>query len=148
MLGQDMLTVELTSIAAAMADHGTSIKSHFANDLPWLQSTVVSVFAGLNTIRVMAYIPQILKAANDSNGAMAISYTTWGLFFLSNLTTIVYSVVCLGDLLMGMIFFGNAVACLVIIAVTFVKRRNFRLRNTARAKNVIDDHALDWSGKS
>lgn len=137
-----MLTVELTSIAAAMADHGTSIKIHFANDLPWFQSTVVGVFAGLNTIRVIAYIPQILKAANDNNGATAISYMTWGLFFLSNLTTIVYSVVCLGDLLMGAIFFGNSVACFVIIVITLVKRRNFRLQNSALPKHATDDQAL------
>lgn len=120
---------EFTSLATLLADQGAAIKLYFAAEASWCQSIVLSVFAALNTIRVLAYIPQILKAAQDTNGASAISYTTWALFFLSHLTTIAYAVICLGDLLMGLIFFGNAIACLAIVLVTFLKQQAFHRRS-------------------
>ena len=93
---------------------------------PWAPTAVMSLFTAINAVRVLAYVPQIVKAARDENGATGISYTTWGLFFLSHLTTIVYAVVCQGDAIMALIFLGNAVACLAIVAVTLIKRRNYR----------------------
>jgi hypothetical protein len=32
--------------------------------------------------RVVAYVPQVLKAANHKNGASSVSFTTWILFLL------------------------------------------------------------------
>jgi uncharacterized protein with PQ loop repeat len=84
---------------------------------------VLGLFTIVNSIRIFAYIPQILRAAKDQNGASAISYTTWGLFLLSHLTTIAYAIVCQGDGVMAAVFLGNALACLAIISVTFLKRR-------------------------
>ena len=83
----------------------------------------LAIFAFVNSIRIVAYLPQILRAFNDGNGASAISCLTWVLFFASHLTTIMYAVVCLGDLVMAVIFAGNAFACLVIVTVTLFKRR-------------------------
>ena len=120
-----MLSGEITTLTAALGEHGAAIKTYFDADLPWFQALVLAAFTALNSIRVLAYIPQIIKAAQDGNGATAISYTTWGLFFLSHLTTIFYAVVCLGDLIMGLIFLGNAVACLAIVLVTFMKRWSY-----------------------
>jgi hypothetical protein len=45
---------------------------------------------------------------------------------LSHLTTVAYSVACLGDLVMAVIFFGNALACLAIVAATVLTRRRYR----------------------
>jgi hypothetical protein len=84
---------------------------------PWLPGAVLSGFTAINSIRTIAYVPQILKAARDTNGASAISYTTWLLFLASHLMTIAYAIICIGDLLMAIIFLGNALACLAIVSV-------------------------------
>jgi hypothetical protein len=101
-------------------------KVHVQIYFPWATAAAIGLFTATNTVRALAYIPQILKAARDENGASAISYTTWGLFLLSHLTTIIYAVVYLGDAIMALVFFGNAIACLAIVTVTFVKRRRYK----------------------
>lgn len=118
-----MLTGDWAEAAIVVHEYGASIKEYFDQDHNWFQTTVLSVFAILNSIRVIAYVPQVVKAARDENGASAISFTTWSLFFFSHLTTILYAIVCQGDLLMALIFLGNAVACMAIVGVTLFKRR-------------------------
>lgn len=101
-------------------------KVHLQVHFPWATAATIGLFTAANTVRALAYIPQIVKAARDQNGATAISYTTWGLFLFSHLTTILYAVVYLGDAIMALVFLGNALACLAIVAVTFIKRRRYR----------------------
>ena len=84
-----------------------------------------------NSVRIFAYIPQIFKAVTDQNGATAISFTTWGLFFLSHLTTVAYAIVQLADLVIALIFVGNAAACLIILLIAVFKRKRY-LKNCAR----------------
>jgi len=91
----------------------------------------LGLFAALNSIRVLAYIPQIIKAARDKNGASAISFTTWGLFLVSHLTTIAYAIICLGDAITALIFLGNALACSAIVMVTLMSRRRHMRRQGA-----------------
>ncbi len=89
----------------------------------WLPGAVVGAFTVVNSVRVLAYIPQIVTVARDTNGASGISYLTWGLFLISHLTTIAYALVHLGDAIVALLFLGNALACLAIIAITMVKRK-------------------------
>ena len=105
-----------------------ALKAYFDQRQQALQAVILAVFAGMNSIRILAYLPQIVKAARDSNGASAISYTTWSLFLVSHITTILYAIVCLGDLLMAAIFLGNAFACLTIILIALRNRRQYYLR--------------------
>ncbi|HRD67508.1 MAG TPA: hypothetical protein PKY50_15295 [Candidatus Competibacter sp.] len=91
----------------------------------WFRNAVLGVFTLVNSLRILAYVPQMLTAAKDTNGASGISYATWSLFLVSHLTTITYAIVYLGDAVMALIFFGNALACLTVIAITFVKRRRY-----------------------
>ncbi len=118
----------LTELVLNVSDLGLLTKVYAQIHYPWIPETVLSLFAAINTVRVFAYIPQITRAARDQNGASAISYTTWGLFFISHLSTIAYALVCQGDALLALIFLGNAIACLAIIAVTFLKRRRHNRR--------------------
>ena len=37
----------------------------------------LAVFTLSNSVRVLAYVPQITKAATDQSGAKAISFGTW-----------------------------------------------------------------------
>jgi hypothetical protein len=58
-----------------------------------LADLTLIAFTVCNSIRVLAYVPQVWKAATDDNGAKALSYTTWSLFLVSHVTTAAYSVV-------------------------------------------------------
>ena len=101
----------LESVVQTLSQLGPSWQAYFELHEKWMVSAVFAAFTLVNSLRILAYIPQILKAARDENGATAVSCLTWGLFLLSHLTTVAYSVVCLGDLVMAVIFFGNALAC-------------------------------------
>ena len=63
-----------------IAERSEEIKQYFDEEHWRAQAGMLAAFATLNSIRVLAYIPQLVKAARDSNGALAISYITWGLF--------------------------------------------------------------------
>jgi hypothetical protein len=89
----------------------------------WVPAVAFTLFTFMNSIRIIAYVPQLLKVTQDRNGASAISYSTWALFFLSHLTTVAFAVFYVGDLVMALIFSGNALACFAILLATFLKRR-------------------------
>jgi hypothetical protein len=95
-------------------------KSMALEDITW------ALFAICSSLRIFAYVPQIRAAAIDTNGATAISYTTWGLFFLTNVATVAYALVNRQDLWLAACFIGNAVCCLFILGITFWKRRRMR----------------------
>jgi len=97
-----------------------------------LEDLTLTLFAGSNFLRLFAYVPQIRKAAVDENGASAISYTTWSLFLVANLSTIAYGIVR-GDWKLAACFTANAVCCGVILAVAWLKRRS-HARRMARAE--------------
>jgi hypothetical protein len=107
----------------SLSSYGASAKIYFESHVSWLGPAVLGIFTLINSLRVLAYIPQIVRAARDTGGASAVSIMTWALFLLSHLTTIAYAVVCIGDLVMALIFFGNAMACVAIVGITLMKRR-------------------------
>ncbi len=84
------------------------------------------LFTACNTLRVLAYVPQIVRIARDQEGAKAISYTTWGLFALSHLSTVAYAHFHAKDATLALVFGGNAAACFAILGLTYWKRRMFR----------------------
>jgi hypothetical protein len=88
----------------------------------------LAVFTLCNSARVVAYVPQITKAATDEGGAQAISFTTWGLFLLSNASAVAYALVNKEDWAMAAVFLGNAVGCAAIILIGVWKRSQHRNR--------------------
>jgi uncharacterized protein with PQ loop repeat len=86
-----------------------------------LEDMTMAAFAACNGLRLFAYLPQMLKAARDRNGASAISFTTWGLFLTANLSTAAYAIVNQSDWWMAGCFVLNAVCCLLILIIAAVK---------------------------
>lgn len=116
------------ALALSAIGLGIGAKIYLSGNDEWLRSAVFGAFTLVNALRILAYVPQMLTAAKDTNGASGISCATWTLFLVSHLTTIIYAIVYLGDTVMASIFFGNALACLAVIAITFVKRRQYAAR--------------------
>ncbi|WP_293795352.1 hypothetical protein [uncultured Bosea sp.] len=87
-----------------------------------------TAFTLCNAVRVLAYLPQILRIIQDPDGARAISCATWSLFAISHLTTVVYALVAAHDPTMAAVFGGNTLACLLILGLTLFKRRQAKER--------------------
>src|SRR5215510_15173257 len=88
-----------------------------------LEEITLALFAACNSIRVVAYVPQIFKAANDKNGASSISCTTWTLFLIAHLSTVAYALINRSDWGLAACFAINAVCCAAILAIACWKRR-------------------------
>ena len=115
--------IEIFSFVQELNDSVEVFKKDIEIQHDWVPVVVFSLFTFMNSIRIFAYVPQLLKVTEDKNGASAISYSTWTLFFLSHLTTVAFAIFYVGDLVMALIFAGNALACFAILLATFVKRR-------------------------
>ena len=89
-----------------------------------LEEITLALFAACNSVRVLAYLPQMHKAAMDENGASAISRTTWSLFLVAHVSTIAYALVNRSDPWLALCFAGNALCCVVILAIAWWKRRD------------------------
>ena len=85
----------------------------------------LAVFTLCNTVRIFAYIPQIIRIGQDTTGAAAISYGTWAMFGFSHVSTVFYAAVAVGDLVMAAVFAGNTCCCAAIIGLTVWKRARF-----------------------
>src|SRR5262245_24322783 len=98
----------------------------------YLEEITLALFAACNSFRVVAYVPQILKAASDRNGASSISCMTWFLFLLAHLSTVAYALINRSDWGLAACFATNAVCCVAILAIAYWKRRSHakRLCNT------------------
>ena len=93
----------------------------------------LAVFTLCNSLRVLAYVPQITRAARDRSGAEAISFATWGLFLFSNISALAYALVNTQDWTMAAVFMGNAVGCATILLVGAWKRSRHRGRLVEQA---------------
>jgi hypothetical protein len=86
----------------------------------------LAAFTLCNSLRVVAYVPQIAKAATDRSGAAAISFGTWGLFLVSHMSAMAYAVVNCNDWTMAAIFLANAIGCGAILLIAAWKRFQYR----------------------
>lgn len=98
-----------------------------------LEDLTMALFTACNVIRVLAYVPQIYRAATDKNGASAISYTTWTLFLIAHSSTVAYALVNRADWNLAACFAVNAVCCIAILAVAHLNRRGYLNQGVAKS---------------
>ena len=79
-------------------------------------------FAACNGIRVVGYVPQILRVARDPNRAAGVSCITWVLFTVANVSTVAYSCIVTHDYVLAAVFATNALFCAAICVLTCLKR--------------------------
>ena len=93
------------------------------------------VFTLCNGLRVLAYAPQIAKAAKDNSGAQAISFATWGLFLFANVSAVAYALINKEDWMMAAMFIGNAAGCTAILLIAAWKRAVHRGRSAEQTSH-------------
>jgi len=84
-----------------------------------LEDVTMAMFATCNSIRVVAYVPQIYKAFAHRQGASAISGTTWGLFLIANVSTVAYAIVDRHDGWLAVCFGLNAICCAAVLLAAY-----------------------------
>jgi tripartite-type tricarboxylate transporter receptor subunit TctC len=97
-------------------------------------STVIDIvtlaFAATNGLRVLAYVPQILRLADDKSGAASVSACTWLIFLSCNVSTATYCALVLADQWLTLLFVVNATFSAAITCLIFLKRWRRHCRAT------------------
>ena len=81
------------------------------------------LFTIFSSLRIISYVPQIRRVAIDTNGASAISYSTWGLWTGANIATALYAAMNLKEFYLSAVSSVYAICCIVVILLTILKRR-------------------------
>ena len=92
---------------------------------------IVVAFSVCNSLRLFAYLPQLVSVLRDGNGASGVSLVTWTLFTVANGSTTAYAFAVVVDMRMTMLFAFNTLFSFAIAFGTLVKRRARRKRSLA-----------------
>ena len=88
-----------------------------------LAEITLALFSLCNFLRVGSYLPQILRVANDNEGAKAISYWTWSMWIAANGSTAAYALVNVADRALFIVSALNTLGCAAVVVLTMWKRR-------------------------
>ena len=97
-----------------------------------LPQVTLALFSLFNFLRLGSYLPQIIRVANDTEGAKAISYSTWGVWIGANGSTAAYAVVNITDWALFAVSTLNTLGCAAVLALTVLKRRQLTRAGRAR----------------
>lgn len=97
---------------------------------------VIFAFAITNGLRVIAYLPQIIRLVRDETGAAGVSCCTWFLFLVSNISTATYAALVLSEPWMTVVFTANTVCSAAIFALATLKRRRLGPRAGGNAATL------------
>ena len=99
-----------------------------------LSSLTLLLFTAFSSVRVISYVPQIRKVVQDTNGASAISYSTWIMWTGAHTATGLYAAINLADTYLACMSALYAGCCMIVIGVTILKRR---ISARARAQESV-----------
>jgi hypothetical protein len=100
-------------------------------------------FAAFSGLRTIAYVPQIVRIAKDCNGASAISYPTWLLWTGAHASTGLYAGMNLNDVWLAAGSSIYALCCIVVVALTAIKRLAHRRTKTVSSR--VDESSHPWA---
>lgn len=92
--------------------------------MPDAAQAILVAYSACNALRVVSYIPQVIRIAADRNGAEAISLATWWMWIAANATTALYAWVNLGDLPLAILNALNTLCCVLVVGLTAWKRQS------------------------
>ena len=94
----------------------------------YLSEITLALFSLFNILRIGSYLPQIARVAFDTEGAKAISYSTWSVWIGANGSTAAYAAVNIADWTLFAVSAVNALGCAAVVVLTIWKRRQFSQR--------------------
>jgi hypothetical protein len=114
-----------------------------------IEEIIISTYAMMNSLRIFAYLPQIVTVLRASDRAEAVSLLTWTFWALANIATTAYSAVILKDSLTMVIFAGNSVCCALVAFIVAWKRKrysSFRAFHNPPITPTVprNDHRDNW----
>jgi hypothetical protein len=112
-----------------------------------LAEATLLAFTAFSGLRLISYLPQIHKVARDTNGASAISYSTWALWTGSHVSTGLYAGINLGDRVLALASALYALCCVAVIAITAVKRYRHALRHESGTESPPAANAASGPGQ-
>jgi hypothetical protein len=93
-----------------------------------LAEVTLALFSLFNLLRLGSYVPQVLRVAQDTEGARSISYATWLTWVAANVSTAAYAVVNISDWKLFAVSIVNALGCGLVVVLTMWKRRQMAQR--------------------
>jgi hypothetical protein len=111
----------------------------------WTNGAELAVvfFTICNTMRALAYLPQLVRVLRDREGAAAISCSAWFLFSLANMSTVLYAGFVLHDRITTAIFLVNTLFSSAVLIATLLQRRTQSTANWNRWKRA-DASTTEW----
>lgn len=91
----------------------------------YLPEITLALFSVFNVLRIGSYVPQMHRVATDTEGAKAISYSTWCTWIAANVSTAAYAVVNVSDWALFLVSAVNTLGCAAVVLLTLFKRRQF-----------------------
>jgi hypothetical protein len=100
-----------------------------------IADVTLAIFTVVNSLRFLAYVPQIVRTIRDQSGAEAISLGTWSLFFFSHSSGMAYAIENQGDWTMAGLFLGNALGSGAVLTIAIWKRSRGKALQLTRPCN-------------
>lgn len=94
----------------------------------YLPEITLALFSLFNVLRLGSYVPQIARVASDTEGAKAISYSTWCVWVGANSSTAAYALINITDWSLFAVSTVNALGCATVVALTMWKRHQIARR--------------------
>jgi hypothetical protein len=88
-----------------------------------LPEITLAIFTLFSILRLGSFLPQIIRIANDTDGARAIACSTWCVWAGANASTAAYALVNVADWTLFLVSAVSMVGCTAVIVLTFWKRR-------------------------
>lgn len=115
--------------------------------MPDAAELILLAYGACNAVRVVSYVPQIMRIARDREGARAISLSTWWLWIAANATTALYAWTNLGDAPLALLNALNAMCCIVVVTLTMWKRMTIAFAVSASGKPAQSGLAV-WQSRA
>jgi hypothetical protein len=114
-----------------------------------IEEIIISAYAIMNSLRIFAYLPQIVTVLRASDRSEAVSLLTWTFWALANIATTAYSAVILEDFLTMVIFAGNSACCALVVSIVAWKRKRYSSARAFYDPPITatvprDDHRDSW----
>ena len=96
----------------------------------YLPEITLTIFTLFSILRLGSFLPQIIRIANDTDGARAIAYSTWCVWAGANASTAAYALINITDWTLFLVSAVSMIGCAAVIVLTFWKRRRIALASS------------------